>query len=321
VTIPITDDGSIEGNESFNFVIDNLEGNGTLLAPRTASVTIDDNDAIQAAGNGLLGEYFDSRNLTNREFTRVDSAVNFNWGTGGPDSRVGVNDFSVRWTGQIEARHSELYTFNTRTDDGVRLFVNNQLIIDEFGLQAATNHTGQIFLEAGVLYDIRLEYFEAGGQAEARLRWSSASQDFQVVPRNHLYAADPPAVPGDNLVDETVYDGLTQPTSFAFSPDGRNTYIAEKSGLVKVSRDGNLQSQSFIDIRDQVNNTRDRGLLDIAVHPDFESNPYIYLLFTYDPPEVFDNVDDFLAGPDRNGNRAGRLIRVTADASTGYRVR
>jgi glucose/arabinose dehydrogenase len=60
--------------------------------------------------------------------------------------------------------------------------------------------------------------------------------------------------------------------------------------------------------------------MDIAIHPDFENNPYVYLLFTYDPPEVFDNVGNNLAGPDQNGNRAGRLIRVTANAGNGYQT-
>ena len=67
-----------------------------------------------------------------------------------------------------------------------------------------------------------------------------------------------------------------------------------------------------------MNGTRDRGLLDIALHPDFENNPYVYLLFTYDPPEVFNNTGQ--AGPDGNNNRASRLIRVTADAANGYRT-
>ena len=61
-------------------------------------------------------------------------------------------------------------------------------------------------------------------------------------------------------------------------------------------------------------------MLDIELHPDFENNPYVYLLFTYDPPEVFQNAGNTLARPDGNGNRAGRLIRVTADASNNYQT-
>ncbi|MCA9171670.1 MAG: PQQ-dependent sugar dehydrogenase, partial [Planctomycetales bacterium] len=128
---------------------------------------------------------------------------------------------------------------------------------------------------------------------------------------------DPPA-PGTNLFDEVVLNGLVQPTAIDWSPDGNNMYIALKSGVVRVARNGQLSGTPFVDISAQVNDTRDRGLLGIAVHPDFENNPYVYLLFTYDPPEVYQNASNPLAGPDRNGNRAGRLIRVTADAATDY---
>ena len=70
----------------------------------------------------------------------------------------------------------------------------------------------------------------------------------------------------------------------------------------------------FIDISAQVNGVRDRGLLGIAVHPDWPTTPHVYLLFTYDPPEVFQNPPG-LSGPDGKGKLASRLIRVTADAA------
>jgi glucose/arabinose dehydrogenase len=320
ISIPIIDDSSIENDEQFSFAIDNLVGNGTLLAPRTALITIDDNDSIQGTGDGLRAEYFNNQNLTDRVFTRVDPTINSNWGLGTPNSQIDADTFSVRWTGEIEARYSETYTFNTRSDDGVRLYVDGQLLIDQWNDHAATNHTGSIFLQAGIRYDIRVEYYENRLDAEMRLRWSSASQGFEVVPTSQLYSADAPPNPGEDLTNETIVSGLNQPTSIAFSPDGRNMYVSEKSGVIRLVRDGQLASTPFIDISDQVNGIRDRGLLDIAVHPDFENNPYVYLLFTYDPPEVFNNVGNSLAGPDGIGNRAGRLIRVTADASNQYRT-
>ena len=317
ISIPIIDDTSIEGDEQFNFTIDNVVGNGTLLAPRTATITIDDNDSILAAGDGLLGEYYDTINFTDRFLYRTDSEINFDWGTGAPATGMGVNTFSVRWTGQIEPLHSETYTFETNSDDGVRLWVNGQLIIDQFIDQSATRHTGTIDLEAGVLYDIRMDYYENGGDAVAELRWSSASQVLEIIPQSQLYAADdPPPVPGDNLVAQDLITGLPSPTALDWTPDGETMYISLKRGEVRAVQGGVLQSTPFIDISDIVNGTRDRGLLDIAVHPDFENNPYVYLLFTYDPPEV-QNYSG-LAGPDGNGNRAGRLIRVTADVNNDY---
>ena len=319
VTIPVVEDSSIEGNEQFSFTIDNPTGDATLLAPRTATITIDDNDSIQATGDGLLGEYFDNINLTNRFLFRTDATVDFDWGTGTPANGIGANTFSVRWTGQIEPLYSETYTFRTTTDDGVRLWVDNQLIIDNWVDQAAAPSTGTIALEAGVLYDIRMEYYENQGLASAQLQWSSPSQNLQVVPQSQLYAAeDPGPVIGEDLVAQTILTGLSNPTSLDFTPDGRNMYVSQKDGKVFTVNQGVLQSTPFIDISDIVNGVRDRGLLDIAVHPDFENTPYVYLLFTYDPPEV--NNFSGLAGPDGRGNRAGRLIRVTADVGNDYRT-
>lgn len=318
VSIPITDDGAIEGDEQFSITIDNVSG-ATLLAPRTATVTIDDNDSIVGNGDGLLGEYFNNVDFTNRVTVRTDARVNFNWGTGSPASGVGADTFSVRWTGQIEPLYSETYTFQTRSDDGVRLWIDNQLIINQWNDHAPTNHTGTITLEAGVLYDIRMEYYENFGGAVAQLSWSSPSQSLQIVPTSQLYAADDPGPPvAGNVVAETILSGLTRPTSLDWTPDGQTMYVSQKNGIVYTVVDGVQQSTPFIDIRDIVNDTADRGLLDIAIHPDFENTPYIYLLFTYDPPEVFQNSG--LAGPDGRGNRAGRLIRVTADPGNDYQT-
>ena len=319
VNIPIVNDLVVEGDERFNVTIDNPTGPQTLLVPRTATITIDDNDSIQASGDGLLAEYFDDIGFGSLYAVRTDSTVDFDWAGGEPVIGIGSDNFSVRWTGQIEPLYSEVYTFQTRSDDGVRLWVNDELIIDQFVDQSATNHTGTILLEAGVLYDIRLDYYERGGLAVSQLSWTSASQPLEIIPQSQLYAADPPVQPPTgNLVSQTIISGLNRPTSLEWTPDGRNMYVSQKDGLVFTIRDGVQQTAPFIDIRNIVNNTADRGLLDLAVHPDFENNPYVYLLFTYDPPEV--NNFSGLAGPDGVGNRAGRLIRVTADSGDDYKT-
>ncbi|MEM7478128.1 MAG: PQQ-dependent sugar dehydrogenase [Planctomycetota bacterium] len=140
-----------------------------------------------------------------------------------------------------------------------------------------------------------------------------------MIPQSQLYAADDPGpIIGDDLVAQTILSGLSNPTSLDFTPDGNNMYVTQKDGKVFTVNQGVLQSTPFIDISGIVNGVRDRGLLDIAIHPDFENTPYVYLLFTYDPPEV--NNFTGLAGPDGRGNRAGRLIRVTADAANDYKT-
>ncbi|MGF1979824.1 MAG: PA14 domain-containing protein [Nostoc sp. CmiSLP01] len=500
-------------------------------------------------GNGLKGEYFDNADLTNLKVSRTDSKVDFKWGSGSPDPLIGTDTFSVRWTGQVEAKYSETYNFYTTSDDGVRLWVNNQLLIDKFVNQGNTEHTGSLALVAGQKYDIKLEYFDNTYSALSQLSWSSSSQTKEIIPQSQLYSpalgttitlsTSPTSVnegdgnvavtvlrtgdlsvtstikyatlagtatvgndyakggeeiggtltfaPGENskqilipifddslaesdenfsvaidqpegaglgiqrtlgitikdndsqgltfsqpvvkendstaqvtvtrnnasgvasvnyttadgtakagsdyvaltgtlnfaageasktisisLKDDsvtegdeaftlkfsnavgvllpitqttvtirdndlgdfqrkTVVSGLTTPIDFGWSADDKLMFVAQKDGVVKVfnTSTGVLESKAFIDISSQVNNISDRGLLSLAVHPDFGKNPngnnYVYLLFTYDPKETAktdpkNNPNSTLDDADRRGNRAARLIRVTADPNTGYKT-
>ncbi len=139
-------------------------------------------------GNGLKAEYFGDKELKNLKLTRTDATINFNWQNGAPAPTLSSDAFSVRWSGQIVPKYSETYTFYTNSDDGVRLWVNGQKLIDQWNLQTAKEHRGTITLEAGKKYDIRLEYFENTGTASAQLSWSSQSQSKEIVPRSQLFS-------------------------------------------------------------------------------------------------------------------------------------
>ena len=150
---------------------------------------------------GLYGEYYDNINLSNLKFTRMDDKVDFEWGTGSPDPRIQPDTFSVRWTGQIIPYYTEEYTFYIRADDGVRVWINDQLVIDSWVTQA-NERSANINLVAGREYDIRIEYYENTVGATAVLSWSSASQPKQVVPQDRLFYNH--AVPYSHL----IIDGL-----------------------------------------------------------------------------------------------------------------
>ncbi len=146
------------------------------------------------AGTGLLGEYYDNTDLTSLKATRIDPIINFNWGVKSPDPLVGADTFSVRWTGQVAAKFSETHKFYVFSDDGARLWVNGQLIIDKWVNQKAENQ-GSIALNAGQLYDIKIEYYENGSGAITQLSWSSPSQTKQIVPQSQLYPNPVPTPP------------------------------------------------------------------------------------------------------------------------------
>ncbi len=144
---------------------------------------------LYAAPLGLAGEYFDNSDLTGTKLLRTDSTVNFNWGTGSPDPSIASDTYSVRWTGQVQALYNETYTFYTTSDDGVRLWVDGQPIINDWTDHAAKQDSGIILLKAGQKYDIRLEYYENTSSASVNLQWSSASQAKQIIPSSALYFA------------------------------------------------------------------------------------------------------------------------------------
>lgn len=99
---------------------------------------------------------------------RVDGTINFNWANGN-NPAGGANNFGARWTGQIKAPTTGAYCIQTTTDDGVRLWIDNNLIINNWTDHAATTNNGTFTFSAGVKYDIIYEFYENGGQAVARL--------------------------------------------------------------------------------------------------------------------------------------------------------
>ena len=138
------------------------------------------------AGVGLAGFYYDNSDFTGTFRTRLDPTVDFTW-PGAPIAGIGPDAFSVRWTGQVRAKVTGTHTFYTTTDGGVKLWVNNVLVIGNWPIHPATENSGTIGLTAGQLYDVRLDYRDTTGTAVARLSWSAPGVDKEIVPAESLY--------------------------------------------------------------------------------------------------------------------------------------
>ena len=133
---------------------------------------------------GLKAEYFNDANLTQRSLIRTDPTIDFNWGAGSPNQAVNADNFSVRWTGQIAPLYSEAYTFSADADDRIRVWINDQLLIDRW--DKPTDLTPTMNLDAGQNYNLRVEYADIGGDASAKLQWSSLSQIQEVIPQTQI---------------------------------------------------------------------------------------------------------------------------------------
>jgi hypothetical protein len=140
-------------------------------------------------GNGLQGTYYNNKNFTGSTITRNDAVINFDWRTQKPHPSIAADTYSVRWVGYVMPKSTDTYIFYLRADDGVRVWVNNQPIIDYWGDQAATERSGKIALTKDQKYPIKIEYYENYGNAVAQLRWSSPSTPKQLIPQANLFVA------------------------------------------------------------------------------------------------------------------------------------
>lgn len=185
--------------------------NSSVSGGNSNEVLVTPNE-VQAVGTGLLASYYNTINFTNVVFTRLDPQINFSWLLNSPGNGVNAERFSVRWTGKIQPLTSESYIFYTTSDDGVRLWVNNQLIINNWTDHAETENRGTVALQAGQLYDIRMEFYDREEGATAILEWSSTSTGRQVVPQSQLFPLVSPTAGG-----ATVGGRVTSPLGIGLS--------------------------------------------------------------------------------------------------------
>ena len=207
----------------------------TTGAGTTGAVTSSDTGTDVSSGTsgeppapipGLRGEYYGT--YLDPIIDRVDLRLDFDWGDGPPGEGYGADHFSARWTGQLVAASDGPHTIISETDDGVRVWVDDQLIIDDWHGHFVTRNEAVIELIKDVPVPLRVEYFELDLDASARLLWSSATLAEQVIPETRLIAAGavsglpPPKPPYINPVE--AFD-CPDPGVFGLEmPDGPHFY-------------------------------------------------------------------------------------------------
>ncbi|HET6251484.1 MAG TPA: NPCBM/NEW2 domain-containing protein, partial [Tepidisphaeraceae bacterium] len=176
-------DTTVAAATSYTYTVATLDNTGANSA-QTASVAA----KTLAIGTGLFASYFNNTNLTGTPvLTRVDPTVNFTWNGAVPGTGVPTTNFSTRWVGQFVAPTTETYTFSTTSDDGCRLWVNGQELINDWVGQSATTEQGSIALVAGQSYSIELDYFQAGGNDTISLSLATPTITTEIVPQSDLY--------------------------------------------------------------------------------------------------------------------------------------
>ncbi|MCA9970727.1 MAG: hypothetical protein KC425_10960 [Anaerolineales bacterium] len=126
-------------------------------------------EAIDGSTDGWRGEYFANQHLSGSPvMTRTDVMIQFDWGYGTPFTRDAGDNFSVRWTRTLDLAPA-MYRFTTTTDDGVRLWVDGHLLIDDWTTHPAALRSNTIYASGPTT--VVMEYFENWGLASAQLGW------------------------------------------------------------------------------------------------------------------------------------------------------
>lgn len=131
---------------------------------------------LRGSGDTWRGEYFANRSLSGEPTTvRNDTNLDFDWGNGSPANRIPTDNFSARWTRTLHF-DAGTYRFRTLVDDGVRLYVDDHLVIDEWRDGSAREHAGDIYLGVGN-HTVRVEYYDRTGEARIRVTWERVRDD------------------------------------------------------------------------------------------------------------------------------------------------
>src|SRR6478735_2576221 len=164
------------------------------ITPSTQSVTV---SALNSSY--VKAEYFNQISKTVTSIpanwtvtaTRIESNINNNYAGAAPGpAGIGATNWSARWTGSVIPTTTEAYTFYPSADDGVRLWINGTLVVDQWKDQGTTEYASPaISLTAGVPALFRMEYYQGGGGSAASLKWSSATIAKQIIPATSM--ADP----------------------------------------------------------------------------------------------------------------------------------
>ncbi|SHK80604.1 PA14 domain-containing protein [Marinobacter antarcticus] len=187
---------------------------------------------------GFVGQYFRGINFNQLVAVRNESKIDFDWGGGSPSDDLPSNEFSARWVGEFTAPHAEgqvVYRFTTRTDDGVRLFLAGQAVIDVWLNQSAASYSHEVALAPGESVPVAMEYYEKGGDAVAQLIVVEASTGALVDYGSVFRVPDP----SESNATDTDQDGLPNTWELNY---GTNVWVQDGDDILNSGNVTNFEA-------------------------------------------------------------------------------
>jgi alpha-L-fucosidase len=162
---------------------------------------------------------------------RIDPQINFNWVRNSPAYPIAEDHFQANWNGYLRPAHSGNYRFSAEADDGMRLYINEKMVLDFWDNTIASTDSqamretqdeqayGKLWLEKDSTYAIRLEYFETRQNASISLFWESSTRQKEIIPQSALFS-HPDLDKGDGL--QATYTSMRQ--NLAYTKNHGNLY-------------------------------------------------------------------------------------------------
>ena len=173
---------NVTRTNDWTLILGNFDGDLDDVEVRSASPGLAlDTEVANLVNEGLTAEYYEGSNFEQLRLSRIDSQINFDWASDSPSPLISPDGFSARWRGCLIPNYTEAYTLHATADDGVKVWVDDTLVVDAWGASGG-EHSGTVSLKANVPAMILIEYVEHTGNASMTLEWSSASQNREVIP-------------------------------------------------------------------------------------------------------------------------------------------
>ena len=151
-------------------------------------VTVPDTTPTACGKGQFLAEYRNELRtfITCPVLARCEAAIDNDWGSGSPDPAARPDSFTARWVGTFDFEASD-YEFTATADDGVRLWVDGRLLIDQWKDQGATTYRATTNMTAGA-HQVKVEYYEYGGLAVARSSWAKVASPLPLAARTRCWS-------------------------------------------------------------------------------------------------------------------------------------
>ena len=187
--------------------------------------------------HGLKAEYYDGTEFDSLVATKYVSNINESWYDNAPVPGIDPHECSIRWTGKLITATTGTYTFSAQVDDGIRVWVDDQLIMDQWDLNDVGVFEGTTDLVAQKKYDLKVEYFNGLFEGEVRLLWKRHKEELSWYERVFGDGIKSTVIPAENFLSPDEPTEIVEEPAIKPKKTVKRKLIKKKSKPIQVKNE------------------------------------------------------------------------------------